>query len=70
MNSEPNEKVLNELLYDKRGKFNVDVLLDCVIALYNDCNAPAIKANSNIKNFIQRLEPFINKVQNVRPRIR
>ncbi|CBY20429.1 unnamed protein product [Oikopleura dioica] len=69
MNSEPNEKVLNELLYDKRGKFNVDVLLDCVIALYNDCNAPAIKANSNIKNFIQRLEPFINKVQNVRPRI-
>lgn len=43
MNTEPKEKVLHELLYDKRGKFNVDVLLDCIVALYNDCNAPAIK---------------------------
>jgi hypothetical protein len=58
------------MLYDPGERLNVDTLMDCVIALYTDLNSPQIKANKNVKAFLDRYEDIINQLQNKRPRIR
>lgn len=61
---------LRGMLYDPGEKLNIDMMMDCVIALYTDLNSPAIKSNKNVKAFLDRYELMINKLQNARPRIR
>ena len=41
-----------------------------IVALYTDTNSTEMRKNKNVKSFMERYEPFVQKMQCLRPRIR
>ena len=61
---------LRELISVPGEKVNVDMLMDVLVALYTDTNSTEMRKNKNIKSFMERYEPFVQKMQCLRPRVR
>jgi hypothetical protein len=47
-------KKLEEYILSNRSELNVDGLLDCIQAIYSDCDYPTLRRLKSIENFIQR----------------
>lgn len=47
---------LEEFILNSQSELNIDGLLDCIQAIYTDCDYPTLRRLKCIENFIQRCE--------------
>lgn len=69
-NVDPRRAELRELISTPGEKVNVDMLMDVLVALYTDTSSAELRKNKNVKQFMERYEPYVQRMQCLRPRVR